>query len=115
MSVVRNGRNRLRHVVLGADGPRLPRSNGLSLQVNVDSLLLGLALLNRVLLNSADELLSGAGVGNMLDADVDALLEVLVVDTLVDDDADGGFGDVVNNTGLSVENLKGHTVKMLGA
>jgi hypothetical protein len=34
--------------------------------------------------------------------EADTLLEVAVVDLLVKDDTDGGLGDVVDNTGLTV-------------
>lgn len=84
---------------------------GLALQVQVNTLLTGLALLLGVLLDTADEVLAGAGMLDVLDADVDALLDVAVVDNLVQEDTDGGLGHVVDDTGLTVEDLVGHTMK----
>lgn len=46
----------------------------------------------------------------MLDAQVDALLDITVLDLLVDDNSDGALGNVVHNTGLSVVNLVWHTI-----
>lgn len=110
--IVRNGRNGLRHVVLRADCPGLPWPSGLSLQVDMDTLLLRRALLDSVLLYSLDELLPRARVLDVLDAGVNALLHVAVVDTLVDDDTNGGLGDVVDDTGFTVVDLVGHTVEL---
>lgn len=111
MRVVWDGGDGLGEVALDADHAGVARHSGLSLQVQVDALLLSLALLDGVLFDTVDELLTGAGVLNVLDANVDALLEVAVADTLVDDDADGGLGHVVDNTSLAVVELVGHTAE----
>ena len=109
MGVVRDGSDRLGEVLGGLDDVGVTGLDGLSLQVQVDTLLLSLALLDGGLLDTVDELLTGAGVGDVLDTDVKALLEVAVADTLVDDDADGGLGHVVDDTGLAVVVLVGKT------
>lgn len=110
MGVVGDGDNSLGNVASGGDKVTLTGANRLALQVDVDTLLLGLTLLDGVLLDTVDELLTGAGVLDVLNADVDALLDVAVVDTLVEEDTDGGLGDVVDNAGLAVVDLVGHTV-----
>ena len=110
MGVVGDGDNGLGGVAGSGDEVALTRTNSLALQVDVHTLLLGLALLEGVLLDTVDELLTGAGVLDVLNADVDALLEVAVVDTLVQEHADGGLGHVVDDTGLTVVDLVGHTV-----
>lgn len=45
----------------------------------------------------------------MLDSEVDALLDVPVLDLFVDNDTNRAFRDVVNNTGLTVIDLVWHT------
>jgi hypothetical protein len=99
----------LRYVVLHRNGPRLPWHQRLSLQVNVCSLSLRLLLQFGVLLDSADELFSGAGKGDVLDSEVDALLDVPVLHLLVDDDTDCALRDVIDNAGLSMVDLVRHS------
>lgn len=105
MGVVGDGSDALGLVVLGADGTVLTGLVGLALKEDGGALLLGLALLLGVGLDTDDELLTRAGETDVLDTEVDALLDVAVADLLVDDDTDGGLGDVVDDTGLAVEVL----------
>ena len=44
----------------------------------------------------------------MLDADVDSLFDVSITDSLVYYDADGGFGDIVDNTGFAMVDFVRH-------
>ena len=46
----------------------------------------------------------------MLDAHVHALLDVPVAHLFVEDDADGGLGDVVDDAGLAVVDFVGHAL-----
>lgn len=86
--------------------------DGLALEVDMDAILLGLDTLGSVRFDAVDELLTALGVLDVLDADIHALLQVAVADTLVDDYTEGGLGDVVDDTGLSVVDLVGHTVEL---
>lgn len=110
MRVVRDGGDGLGHVAVGADQVSLAGHDGLALDLQGGAFLLGLGLLGGVLLDTLEEVLTGARVLDVLDADVDALLHVAVLDDLVQEDADGGLGDVVDNTGLAVVDLVGHTI-----
>jgi len=46
----------------------------------------------------------------VLDPNVDTLLDVAVSDFLVDDNTNGGTGDVVNYSGLAVIDFVGHAL-----
>lgn len=83
--------------------------------MNVCSLLLGLFLLCGVSLDAVEELLSALRVVDMFNADVDAFLNVAISNSLVDDDAQCGFGDIIDNPGLPVVNLVRHTVAGVSA
>ncbi len=74
---------------------------------------LRLLLLARVFLDSVDELLARARQRDVLDADVDTLLDISIADSLVDDHADGGFGDVVDDAGFAVVDLVGHSLEVV--
>lgn len=110
MGVVGKGSDGLGGVLLEADDVGITGLGGLSLQVQMEALLLGLALLNGVLLDTVEEVFTGARVRNVLDADVDALLHVAVADPLVQKDTDGRLGHVVDNTSPAVVELVRHAV-----
>lgn len=78
--------------------------------MDVGTVGLSLSLELGVLLDTADELLSGSGKVDVLDSEVDALLDVAVLDLLVDDNTNSRLGDVVDDTGLTVVDLVWHTV-----
>ena len=127
--LVRDGCDALRYVVLHADRPRLTGHRWRPLHGLGNALLLGLLLLGEVLLDTLEEVFPGAREADMLDADVDALLDVSVADLSVaagllgravlridsrgqnvQNDTDGGLGHVVDDTSLAVVDLVGHTL-----
>lgn len=87
-----------------------PRLRWLSLQLQLDLLLLGLLAQLLVLLDAGEEVLSALGVGHMLNPDVDAFRDDPVAHTLINDDAKGPLGHVVDTTGLAVVRLVGHAL-----
>jgi hypothetical protein len=109
-SVVGDGRKSLGLGLLVGDGTGLAGHGGLALEEGVAAVGLCLALLLGVGLDTGQELVTRTRVADVLDADVDALLDVTVADLAVEDDTDGGLGHVVDDTSLSVVDLVGHTV-----
>ena len=88
--------------MLDGDEAGLTGLDGLSLQVDLDTIGLGLDLGGSVLLDTAQEVVTALGVLDVLNADVDALLEETVADLLVDDDTNSGLGHVVDDAGASI-------------
>ena len=101
----------LRGVVAQGDGAGVTGLSGLALNLDGGAGGAGVLLLLGVLLDAPQEVVTRAGGGDVLDADVEALLDVAAPDLLVDDDADGGLGDAVDDTGLSVVDLVRHTMQ----
>jgi len=108
--LIRNRRNRLRLEPSQLDRPSFPGRNRLPLEVQLLAIGLCLQLGLRVALHSLQEVLSRAGQLDVLDSHVDALLEVLVSDGLVEDDADGGLCYVVDYAGFAVVVFVWHTL-----
>lgn len=108
--LVGDGCQGLGAVLLEGDLSCLAGQRGLSLHLDGRALSLCLGLQRGVLLDSAQETLTGSGRLDVLDAEVDALLDVSVLDLLVDDDTNGGLGNVVDDASLTVVDLVGHTV-----
>lgn len=108
--LVGDGDNRLGLVVGHGDLAGLAREARCSLDGDDGAVGLGLLLGGSVVLDALDEVLARPREVDVLDPDVDALLDVPVLDLLVDDDADGRLGDVVDDTGLAVVDLVGHAL-----
>ena len=89
--------------MLDGDEAGLTGHGGLSLQVDLDTVGLGLQLGGGVLLDATQEVITALGVLDVLNADVDALLEETVANLLVDDDTNSGLGHVVDDAGTSIQ------------
>jgi len=94
----------------GDDGARLPRRLGQPLQRHRDVLLLGLRAQTGVVLDAVEEVLAALAVPDVLDAEVDALLDVAAAHLLVDDHADRVLRHVVDAARLAVVALVRHAL-----
>jgi len=86
------------------------RGSGLTLQADELAGLLRLIALKVVLLHTLNELAAGSGGLHVLNANVNALGKVLVANALVDNEAKGVGGNIVNAASLTVVDLVGHTL-----
>jgi hypothetical protein len=93
-----------------ADGVRSAGKDGASLGRDALALLVRFGLELIVGLDSLEELVSAAGLPEMLRADVESLLNLPVSDDLVDDDADGSGVDVEYLGSTAVVDLVGHAL-----
>jgi len=75
--------------------------NGLSLQVDLDTIGLGLQLGSGVLLDATQKVITALGVLDVLNAEVDALLNEAVSNLLVDNDTNSRLGHIVDDTGTA--------------
>lgn len=107
--LIRQRSNGLRRVVGQRNSAGFPGQSWQALDLNSDTILTGLSLGLGVGLDSLQEILAGSGGLNVLDSYIDPLLNVSMPDLLVDDYTDGGLGDVVHDTSLSVVDLVRHT------
>merc|ERR1712072_957998 len=82
----------------------------LTLGHGLESLGLGLLFDNLVILDAGQELITALGVLDMLNAEVDALLNNTVTNTLVYSDTNGVGSDIVDNTSLAMVELVGHAL-----
>lgn len=76
---------------------------------------LGLAALDVVIAAASEEVVTGGGLLEVLNADVDLLLNNASVHALVEQNSDGAGSDVPDDTSLSVVVLVGHTLVNLTA
>lgn len=101
--MVKKKRDILKYRLHHSPSLQTPSSDGqTSVQQKLTSVSLGLSLLDSVVLDPVQELLSTTRVLDVLHSQVDSLLQVSTVDDLVTDHTDTTGGDVVDDTSLSV-------------
>jgi hypothetical protein len=71
-------------------------------RVERTALLLGFSPQNNILFDTVEEDLTSLGMFNVLYTEIYSFLDVAVSDTLVNQDADGSWGDIVDDTRASV-------------
>jgi len=108
--LVSNRSNSLGLISLQLHGNGFSRRNRQTLEVQLLSLGLGVLLLGSIVLDSLQKVLSRAAVLDVFDAHVDSLLEISVSHWTVEDDTDGGLGDVVDDSGLAVVDFVWHAL-----
>ena len=99
----------MRNVTFGRDNSGTSWHSWLSLQDNFFTFFFSFFLSLSVGFNSVQEFLSTSGVFDMFNSQVNSLFNVSVTDNLVDNNTNGRFGDVVNNTGFTVVVFVWHT------
>lgn len=80
--------------------------SGLTLEADLLASGLGGSFGGGVLLHATKEIVTALGVADVLNANVDALLDVAVADALVDDDANCRFGHIIDNTSATSNSSK---------
>ncbi len=107
---IRNRGDGLRLVASSGNETGRLWTEGLSLQLNKLALSLGILQSSSVFLDTTEEICSALGVLNVFNTDIDTLFHITVSDLLVEDDTDGGLGDVVDDTSLALVVLVRHTL-----
>ena len=92
----------------GLDNTRVTGSFGNTLGVDLLSLLLGLTLELVILLDTLDESLTGEGLADVLNADMETLGDNAGVNAFVHNDTDGTSGDIEDTAGFAVVVLVEH-------
>ena len=108
--LVTNGGDGDGFVVDHGDGVGSTGASGEALAGDGGAVGLGRGVGSVVGLDALEEVLAALGGLDVLDADGDALFHVAVANALVDNEAEGAGGDVVDNGSASVVELVGHAL-----
>lgn len=88
----------------------MARKSGLALDNSLGLIKAGMGFDFLVFLHSLEKVQSALALLDVLDTDMDSFLHDSVSDSLVDLDSNGSWGNVPNNSGLSVVVLVWHTL-----